>query len=369
MRGSPMRPHRTRNRWSILVAVCVLGILIVHPQSAVAAEPDPHPVRLPTAGGLVQDVGADLVRVASTPHPATAGSGIGDGYATVGNCSFYASNSMAGGYCYNGYYGKVPPTFEKWVHRHRHSKHPDFWECKMVRPGLLHMTTKKRPGEHLMLKVCAENIDENEPWGGRNIRFRMSKAWVEDGRDVTTPGWQQVFWEVQAARHPYPFPHIAMGPQYPASVGTYTYFWAEWVNAVDKSEVEKAKPHQRSRYYAGPGYGYVFLDAQVTDVAIDPGQDLPVQHCGVALTEYDFDAPDAIPQSEGGSQESDCWTRYRHSSATDKDGIPLTATVHWKVTIQRPDGTVIAPLGTFSYEVTENVHVVEVQPEVRTDDW
>ncbi len=355
-------------------AACCVSVLIAVPAAAAPTAPatgvDAPAPSGATAGGLVQPTTADpsaLVGLANAPRQGAAGGG--DGYAEIGNCSFYASNSMTGAVCTERYgFGRDPISFKKWVWQHRHEKHPEFWKCKYIPPPKgMHPT--RRPGQHLMLKICASDIDENRPWGGIHVKFRMYKVWIDNGFDWHTPGWQETFWRVQSRRHPYPIPRIQSGPTYPALVGTYTYFWARWVEAINTTT--PAKPDLTyGPYWTGGRYGEVYIHSRVTDLVLHPGRDLPKRHCGRAMKPFDYNAPDAIPRSEGGSQPSKCYVTYEHSSATGRVRmVKIAATVHWRVTIEDAEGNVIQPLGNFQFSVYQGLPVAEVQTEVRTDGW
>ncbi|MGH3447142.1 MAG: hypothetical protein ACRDQA_02155 [Nocardioidaceae bacterium] len=310
-----------------------------------------------TAGGLMQQSGPDTFELPDlAPQPVQSGGTAGSGFAQVGGCTFYASNSQMGGFCSHvGSYGHVR-TFREWLHGR------SFHSCRYypVPEGMV-ISSSHRPGARIMLKTCASHIDKDQPWGGIHVRIRVYAEWVPWKKDISIPGWEEQFWDYQSRRHYYPVPRISIGPTYPAMVGTYTYFWATWVQAQNSQEA--AKPNFRVAYNTG-ARGTVYLHAKVSDVVIDPGvSELPEVHCGAAKVPYDTRADDAIPQSEGGSQPSDCWTMYEHSSAIHEKSqrVFLKATVYWDVTIEDANHHVIKPLGRFHYSAFQGVVVAEVQ--------
>ncbi|HEY7044612.1 MAG TPA: hypothetical protein VH419_13160, partial [Nocardioidaceae bacterium] len=166
-------------------------------------------------------------------------------------------------------------------------------------------------------------------------------------------------------RNYYPLPRIGTGPSNMARVGSYQYFWATWVEALNTTKT--TQPSFRIAYNTISA-GTVYLHATISDLTIHPGVDgMDNIACGRADVPFDPDAKDTIPQSKGGSQPSDCWTVYTHSSASeDNETVWLDGTATWHVQVEAPNGTPLAQLGDFHYVVTQRQAVGEVEP---LTDW
>lgn len=302
-----------------------------------------------TAGGLLSSSAPPRLAVAS-PR----------GFAQIGGCTFYASSSMAGAYCSTGGSSGVPQSLQGWLHGRK------FYPCRLFPlPEGMVFNAPKPPGGDYMLKACFKNYDMTQPWGGQNIDIELFGQWVEDGTDTSVPGYMEEFWSHQASRNYYPVPRISFGPSYPARVGTYSYFWATWVEALDSTQ--RTQPSFRVPYDTVTS-GRVYLHATIDDLTIDPGvegmADVP---CGDADVPFDPDASDSAPRSEGGSQRSECWTVYEHSSADSEHGsFHIRGTATWRVTVEDGNGQVLADLGAFKYVVHQRLAVGEVQP---LTDW
>lgn len=312
-----------------------------------------------TAGGLIDsDLGslkAQPLGSASQGGLAQSGSGSG-GFAQVGACTFYATSASAGGYCGAGGGGSHPPSLQAWL-----AGRP-FVPCRFfpVPPGMS-LNTGEAPGGTWMLKGCFENVDFTQPWGGRNMIVDIYSQWVPNGTQHDIPGYMETLWNYASHENFYPVPRISVGPTQPALVDTYTYFWTSWYKAQDSAA--PAKDDYRIPYDTLTA-GTVYLHMQVHDVVIYPGvPTMDPVHCGLAKTKFDDNAPDAIPQSEGGSQQSDCWLRYEHSTAfhTDTQTVLIHADAFWRVTIEDAQGHVIRSLGDFDYLAYQRLPVAEVQ--------
>jgi hypothetical protein len=85
--------------------------------------------------------------------------------------------------------------------------------------------------------------------------------------------------------------------------------------------------------------------------------------CGKADVVFDPAARDAIPQDQGGSQPSRCWTRYTHSTASRDEHytVQIRVVTYWHVTVLDANGAVRADLGTFHYVAKQRLGVAEVQ--------
>ena len=108
-------------------------------------------------------------------------------------------------------------------------------------------------------------------------------------------------------------PRISVGPTQPALVGTYTFFWTTWVKAQDSAA--PAKANYRIAYNTLT-QGTVYLHMRVHDVTINPGSEgMDPVTAGWPRSRSTPAPPDAIPRSQGGSQPSECWLKYEHSTA------------------------------------------------------
>lgn len=224
------------------------------------------------------------------------------------------------------------------------------------------------PGGHFMMKTCLQGYDFAQPWGGQHISVEVYAQWVpNDKYDEWThvDPWMEDLWDKVSARNYYPLPRIGSGPSAPVRVGTYQYFWATWIKALNGSE--ETQPSFR-KPYATLSQGTVFLHARLHDLVIDPGgegmDDIP---CGQADVPFDPEARDTVPRSEGGDQPSSCWTVYEHSSANqDRGFVLLKGVATWRVTVEDAAGNELARLGDFTYTVSQRLAVGEVQP---LTDW
>lgn len=310
-----------------------------------------------TAGGLIDanpaSVGAEQL---TAGVPGTGGTG----FAQVGACTFYATSASAGGYCGAGYGGPNPPSLQAWL-----AGRP-FIACRYFDvPAGMVINAGSAPGGRWMLKACFEHVDPGQPWGGRNIIVDIYGDWVPDHTDISIPGYMEDFWAHAAHENFYPVPRISVGPTQPALVGTYTFFWASWVKAQDSTT--PAEENYRIAYNTLT-QGTVYLHMRVHDVVIYPGVDgMDPVHCGIARKQFDTNAADAIPRSAGGSQDSECWLRYEHSTAfRDNQTVLIHADAYWHVTVESPGGQVLSDLGDFHYSAFQRLGVAEVQTLV---DW
>ena len=309
-----------------------------------------------TAGGLIGGVS----------QPATSALSAGNGFASVGGCVFYASSTYAGGYCPSGGYsydGPQPPSLRKWLNGRA------FTACRFTElpPGMV-INAYEPPGGHFMLKTCLQGYDFARPWNDQHITVEIYAQWVPDEHFqewTHVDDWMETFWDVQSDKNYYPLPRISSGPSAPVRVGTYQYFWATWIAALNSRE--KAQPSFRVPYNTFT-QGTVYLHAHLADFVIDPGQEgLEDVPCGQADVPFDPDARDSIPRSEGGDQESTCWTVYQHSSASEERGFVLIhGLATWRVTVENANGDVLASLGDHSYTVKQRLAVGEVQT---LNDW
>lgn len=317
-----------------------------------------------TAGGLIDvDPRSIQVQRLTAPSdgvqssPATGSSG----FAQVGACTFYATSASAGGYCGGGYGGASPPSLQAWLDGR------PFIPCRFLDvPEGMVINSGSAPGGRWMLKACFENWDPTQPWGGRDMIVDILGEWVPDGKDISIPGYMLDFWAYAARQNYYPVPRISVGPTQPALVDTYTFFWATWVKAQNTDE--PAEENYRIAYDTLT-QGTVYLHMRVHDVVIYPGiSEMDPVHCGIAKMEFDRSAPDAVPQSAGGTQRSECWLKYAHSTAfhTDTQTVMIHADAYWHVTIESPGGAVLSDLGDFHYSAFQRLGVAEVQTLV---DW
>jgi hypothetical protein len=313
-----------------------------------------------TAGGLVSGVSAPRTSVA----PAASGGG---GLATVGGCVFYATSSSAGGYCPSGGVsgGGQPESLAHYLH----DAGVPWTPCRFFPlPEGMTINHDEPPGGHFMIKACLTHVDLSQPWGGPNVDVVIYVQWVpDDKRDDWVnhvPPQIQTLWGEIGQGNYYPLPRIGSGPASPVRVGSYQYFWTTWVQALDSSK--EAQPNFDITYNTFTR-GQVTLHAQLVDFEIDPGQEgLDKVDCGLADVPFDPDRSDTVPRSEGGSQPSDCWTVYQHSSAGEENEVvKLTGKATWHVDV-RQGGAVLADLGRHSYTVSQRLAVGEVQP---LTDW
>jgi hypothetical protein len=308
-----------------------------------------------TAGGLISGVS----------QPATSALPPSNGFATVGGCVFYAASTYAGGYCPSGGYsydGPQPPSLRKWLNGRA------FTACRFTELPLgMVVNAYEPPGGHFMLKTCLQGYDFAQPWNAQHITVEIYAQWVPDEHVhqwTHVDPWMNEFWDVLSEKNYYPLPRISSGPSAPVRVGTYQYFWATWVKALNsRQETEPSFDIP----YATFSSGTVTLHAQLADFTIDPGQkgldDIP---CGQADVPFDPNARDSVPRSEGGDQSSSCWTVYQHSSASEERGFVLIhGLATWHVTVER-GGNVLADLGDHSYTVKQRLAVGEVQT---LNDW
>jgi hypothetical protein len=310
-----------------------------------------------TAGGLI---GANPGSFPTQRLTAGVSGNGGPGFAQVGACTFYATGASAGGYCGAGYGGPHPPSLQAWL-----AGRP-FIPCRYFDvPAGMVINAGSAPGGRWMLKACFEHVDPTQPWGGRNMIVDIFGEWVPDGKDIDIPGYMETFWSHVAHENFYPVPRISVGPTQPALVDTYTFFWASWVKAQDSTQ--PAEENYRIAYNTLTE-GMVYLHMRVHDVVINPGvEGMDPVHCGIARKQFDTGAPDAIPRSEGGSQDSECWLRYAHSTAfRDNQTVTIHADAYWHVTVETPGGQVLRDLGDFHYAAYQRLGVAEVQTLV---DW
>ncbi len=347
-----------RRRASCLLASAVLagGLVVAGAATGSATPGSTQASSAWTAGGLIASgpVGSQALGAGA---PDVGGSG----FAQVGACTFYATSASAGGYCGAGYGGASPPTLQAWL-----AGRP-FIPCRYLEvPTGMVINGGAAPGGHWMLKACFANWDPQEPWGGRDLIVEIYGEWVRDGRDISIPGYMREFWAHAAQENFYPVPRISVGPTQPALVDTYTFFWTTWVKAQDSGQ--PAEENYRIPYNTLT-QGTVYLHMRVHDVVIHPGiTAMDPVHCGLAAQEFDSSAPDAIPSSQGGSQRSDCWLMYTHSTAfnADTQTVQIRAEAYWHVTVETPDGQVLRDLGDFHYAAFQRLAVAEVQTLV---DW
>ena len=354
---------RTRKTGRLLLGV--LLALVVASTAGTASAADP-----PTARAAVSSVARTLVApgtavsassaaswtaggLIATSAPRTQAVSSSSGFVSVGGCTFYATSASAGAYCSSGVPGDVV-TLAEYLHGR------PFVPCRYFPlPEGMYLNAPVQPGGEWRLKACFQNVDMQRSWGGRSVEVEIFQQFVRDGEEPELPDYMDAFWNFQADRNYYPIPRISFGPSNPARVGAYTYFWTTWVEALDNGK--EAEPDYRIRYNTGEGLMY--LHATIHDVVIHPGLvEMGPIDCGKADVVFDVDASDAIPDSEGGSQPSECWTQYTHSTASrDDDTVQVRATAYWRVTVERPDGSVRASLGDFHYETNQRLAVAEIQ--------
>ncbi len=367
MRGTDMTVTRKRLHLSAAVitagAMLVVGLTTADAQAAAPAPSDPttHSAIASGAGMAAAPTGAwtagGLIAGATPPQSQALSS---NGFAQVGGCTFYASSSSAGGYCSTGGVTGVAQSLQAWLAGRT------FYACRFFpMPEGMEVNAPSPPGGQWMMKACFKNYHLDQPWGGQSIDVEVFGQWVENGDDIRIPGYMEQFWGYQADRHYYPLPRLNIGPSQPARVGSYTFFWATWLEALDTTKV--TKPEFRVPYNTISA-GTVYLHAKISDVTIQPGVDgMDDVVCGPAETPFDTEADTAIPKAEGGDQESDCYTIYTHSSASEENQtVPIRATATWHVQVENAAGNPIAQLGDFRYSVTQRLRVGEVQT---LSDW
>ncbi len=356
----PLRPLTRALTAVVLTSACLVAASSAGsagdapPRHAVATADAAATVRSSswTAGGLIDTSTA-------APSPAVAPSG----FAQVGGCTFYASSASAGGYCSSGGGSAIQaPTLAAWLHGRT------FYPCRFfpVPDGMV-INAPSPNGGRWMLKACFTGFDLNRPWGGPDIHVEIAAQWVKDNEETRVPGdeYMDDFWSIQSDRNYYPLPRINYAPSTPFRVGNYSFFWATWVKALNSTK--EARPEYRIPYNTTT-QGTVWLHAKVENVRLYSGVEgsEPID-CGVANDAFDPNAHDAIPRSEGGDQESDCWTVFEHSTATeDRLTVQMRGQATWRVTVEDGSGQVLANLGDFSYTVTQRLAVGEVQNLV---DW
>jgi hypothetical protein len=305
-----------------------------------------------TAGGLIE----------TTAPPVSRAVAASSGFAQVGGCTFYASSSSAGGFCSAGGVTGVVQTLEAWLAGR------EFHPCRYTElPEGMVVNAPAPDGGRWMLRACFEGYDLSQPWGGTDISVEIRAQWVKDENrgETEIPGYMEEFWVVQSSFNYYPLPRINTAPSTPFRVGTYSFFWATWVEALDSSEA--TEPEFRIAYPTTT-QGTVYLHAEVANVRIHPGvEGMEPVDCGAADIPFEREARDSIPRSEGGDQESDCWTVYEHSTATaERLSVRMEAEVTWQVRVEDGAGNPLADLGEPSYTMAQRVSVAEVQP---LTDW
>lgn len=300
-----------------------------------------------TAGGLIETTAPPVSRaVAAT-----------SGFAQVGGCTFYASSSSTGGFCSAGGVTGVAQSLEAWLAGR------EFYPCRYTDlPEGMVVNAPAPDGGRWMLRACFEGFDLSQPWGGTDVKVEIRAQWVKDGNrgETVIPGYMEEFWDVQSSFNYYPLPRINTAPSTPFRVGTYSYFWATWVEALDSSQA--AEPEFRIAYPTTT-QGIVYLHAEIVNIRIRPGvEGMDPVDCGAADIPFEREAQDSIPRSEGGDQESDCWTVYEHSTATaERLSVPMEAEATWQVTVEDGAGNPLADLGMPSYTMTQRISVAEVQ--------
>lgn len=321
------------------------------------AAPAAAPVGAYTAGGLVANG-------AAAPGPAAAAP---SGFGSVGNCTFYATSALAGGYCLSGVaYGR-PESLREWL-----GGRP-FSYCRYVDvpEGMWLHVVYDKPGGRWMLKICIQNVDFSRPWGGTDTNLEVYTEWIPNGADIDIPDHMEQFWAVHDDRNYYPLPRITVGPTNTAYVGTYSYFWARWVK--DWGDIgTTTEPEYRIPYRTSGGT--VYLHAWITDLTFDPGRpDMEPKRCGRAETSFQYDLDNYVPIEEGGEQPSTCWFVYTHSSADNEEmgTVKARATANWRVQVEDAAGNPRLDLGAHFYEVDRRIAVAEIQSIVDSDtnDW
>lgn len=312
-----------------------------------------------TAGGLVPSTAAP--GPAAEPVPA---------FGQVGNCTFYATPSQAGGYCISALGNGRPQSLREWLDGR------PFVYCRYENiPEGMALKVKEKPGGRWLLKICIQDVDFSQPWGGRDTHLEVYSQWVEYGREIRIPPHMEQFWDVQDQRNYYPLPRIMVGPTQQAIVNTYTYYWPEWVESFDVppgEPLQETEPRYRVPYILDDGQR-VYLIAEISDLVFYPGRPaMQEKHCGDATTEFRYDIEGEVPVEEGGTQPSRCWFIYDHSSANGEKGtVRVRATAHWQVRVEYADGSVALRLADQAYQIAQRVVIAEVQSNVDSDtsDW
>ena len=308
-----------------------------------------------TAGGLIGGVS----------QPATSALSAGNGFASVGGCVFYASSTYAGGYCPSGGYsydGPQPPSLRKWLNGRA------FTACRFTElpPGMV-INAYEPPGGHFMLKTCLQGYDFARPWNDQHITVEIYAQWVPDEHFqewTHVDDWMETFWDVQSDKNYYPLPRIS--PVLGAGPGRHLPVLLGHLDRGAQQPREGAAFVPGSLQHVHPGHR---LPARPSGRLRDrprPGgsRGRPLRPGRRALRP---DARDSIPRSEGGDQESTCWTVYQHSSASEERGFVLIhGLATWRVTVENANGDVLASLGDHSYTVKQRLAVGEVQT---LNDW
>jgi hypothetical protein len=309
-----------------------------------------------SAGGLVATTGA--------PGPAAAAP---SGFGSVGNCTFYATSALAGGYCLSASAYARPESLREWLNGR------PFVYCRYidVPQGMWLHTVHDKPGGTWMLKICIEDVDFSRPWGGTGTSLEVYTEWVPDRVNTEIPDYMEQFWEIHDDRNYYPLPRLTVGPTNTAYVGNYTYFWARWVKEWG-DVASTTQPWYRIPYRTSGGT--VYLHARISDLTVDPGRpDMDAKQCGDALTSFDYQLDDYVPVEEGGEQPSRCWFVYSHSSADQEESgtVTVRATANWQVRVEDGAGNVRLNLGNHFYVIDRRVAVAEIQSIVDSDpsDW
>lgn len=307
-----------------------------------------------SAGGLIE----------TTTSPLTRPSAASSGFAQVGGCTFYATSASAGGFCSSGGVTGRVQSLAAWLAGRK------FYPCKYFElPEGMYVNAPIGKHGRWMLLACFEEVDLTQPWGGTDVQIDLMGQWVTDEEIADgltkTKGYMNQFWDIQSDRNYYPLPRFTPWPSHPFRVGGYSYFSASWIEALNS---EKRTEPEFNVAYQTTSQGTVYLHAEIAKVTIDPGIDgMDPIDCGIADVPFDREARDSIPRSEGGDQDSECWTRYEHSTAAeDKRSVNITADAMWHVEVNDAAGNQLAELGDFTYSVRQRVAVAEVQPLV---DW
>jgi hypothetical protein len=326
------------------------------PAAPAAAARAAAPLSAYTAGGLVAAAGA--------PGPAAAAP---SGFGSVGNCTFYATSALAGGYCLSGRAYGTPQSLREWLDGRPFSycRHVDVPQAMW-----LHVVHDKPDGKW-MLKICIQDVDFTRPWGGTGTSLEVYTEWVPDGTDTRLPPYMEQFWNIHDDRNYYPLPRITVGPTNTAYVGTYTYLWARWVK--DWGDIATTtEPEYRIPYHTSSGT--VYLHAWITDLTVHPGRpDMEPKQCGDAETPFHYDYDDYVPVEQGGEQPSRCWFVYTHSSADheDRGTVIVRANANWRVRVEDAAGNTRLDLGHHFYVIDRQIAVAEIQSIVDSDptDW